>query len=101
MILNKEQLSMAEAQEYLDKKKESDLNVLAFIKKFTELNQKDARDMKKKLSDLGIIKMREEHMIKIVDLLPQNVEDVNKIFIGVGLDEDETKKILDTTKQFK
>ena len=32
---------------------------------------------------------------------PEDKEDLNKIFVGISLDEDETKKILDTVKTFK
>ena len=33
--------------------------------------------------------------------MPEDKEDLNKIFIGMGLDEDETKKILNVVKEFK
>ena len=38
---------------------------------------------------------------KIIDILPDKAEEVNKIFIDISLDENETKKILDTIKEFK
>ena len=101
MIKNTEILSMAESAEYLDKKNESDAKMLAFIKKFTELSPKDAKEMKKKLEELGLVKINPEKIAKVIDLLPDNNEELNKIFSDVSLDEEETKKIVDIVKQFK
>ena len=92
---------MAESAEYLDKKNEADAKFLAFIKKFTELNPKDAKEMRKKLEELGMMKLNENNLVKVIDLLPENAEEVNKIFNDVSLDEDETKKIVDIVKQYK
>ena len=101
MILNREILSMPEVQEHLDKKNEPQAELITFIKKFNTLNAKDASSLRKKILGLEILKIRDEHMAKIIDLLPETPEDLNKIFVGVGLDEDENKRILDEIKQVK
>lgn len=101
MIRNSEEMSMPEAQEYIDKKDEQGAKVIAFIKKFNQLNVKDAKEMRKKLKELNLIKLNEHTITKIIDLLPENEEETNKIFMNVSLDEDETKKIVDIVKQFK
>ena len=90
-------LSMAESLKYIEK----DNEVSKFVKKFTKLSPKESEEFKRKLGDLGLIKLKLSHMIKIIDLMPEDKEDLNKIFIGMGLDEDETKKILDVVKEFK
>ena len=46
------------------------------------------------------MKMKSDHASKIIDVLPETNEDLNKIFTDVGLDENETKKTLDTVKEF-
>ncbi len=101
MIKNTEILSMAEASKYLDKKDERGADALAFIKKFVKIDAKGAEEMKKKLKDLDLIKLRDEHIAKIIDMLPENSDELNKIFAGGSLDEDETKKILEIAKEFK
>jgi len=98
MIKNTELLSMAEATEYLDKTSSTDIK--GFIKKFKKLKLKDAKNLRKKLEELDMMKLRAEQIVKIIDLLPENREDLNKI-VDVSLDEDETKKILETVKEFK
>lgn len=91
-------LSMAELIEY---SKEIELDLNKFVKKFTKMSSGKAKDFRKKLEDLGLMKVKEEHISKIIDLMPENQEDLNKIFVGISLDEDESKKILDTVKEFK
>lgn len=96
MIKSNKPLSMAESTEYLEKES----NTMIFIKKFNALSTKDAKELRKKLEDLNLIKMNDFNISKIIDLVPEKTEEVNKIFIDVGLDENETKKILDVVKEF-
>src|SRR3989344_1230060 len=101
MIKNKEPLSMPEIQEYLDKKQENEAQLLAFIKKFVKLTPKDAKKIREDIKKLSLIKMKNEYLVKIIDLMPETAEDLNKIFSGISLNEDETKKIIEIVKQFK
>lgn len=101
MIKNIAPLSMAESLEYIEKDKKSEKPVADFIKKFTSIGPKEAKELRKKLEDLKIVKMNDLNISKLIDILPEKAEEVNKIFIDVSLDEDETKKILDTIKEFK
>lgn len=101
MIRKSEPLSMPEVLEFLDKKEEKESELIGFVKKFTKLNSKEAKEMKKKLVEMDLMKIREEHIVKIIDTMPENSEDLNKILSGVGLDEDETKKILEIVKEFR
>jgi len=101
MIKNSEPLSMAEVFEYIKKGEETETEVVGFIKKFNKLKAKEAKELRQEIESLDIIKIRPEYSVKIVDLLPESSEELNKIFVDVSLDEDETKKILDTIKKFK
>jgi len=100
MISNRESLSMAESLDYL-KKVESENDVLGFIKKFTKMKPEAAKEFRKKFESLSLMKVKSEHISKIIDLVPRTAEELNKIFTDVNLDEDETKKILDIFKEFK
>ena len=97
MIKNNEPLSMAESLEYIEK----DSEVSKFVKKFTKLSLKESKEFKRKLLNLGLRKLKLDHIIKIIDLMPGDKGDLNKIFISMSLDEDETKKILDIVEEFK
>lgn len=101
MIKNSEPLSMAEVVEFVEKENEDEANVVVFIKRFNKLSAKDAKDLKEELNKLEIIKIKPDYVVKMIDLLPETSEELNKIFVDVSLDEDETKKILDTIKKYK
>jgi len=90
---------MAEATEYVDKT--SGAEVLAFIKKFTGISAKDGKEMREKITSLGSIKIDERSVGKIIDLMPENKEELNKILVGISLEDDEIKSILDIVKEFK
>jgi len=97
MIKNNKPLSMAESTEYIEK----ETPAIIFIKKFGVMSPKDAKELRKKLEDLNLIKVNDTHISKIIDLVPEKSEEINKIFIDIGLDENETKKILEVVKEFK
>jgi len=92
---------MVESLEYLGGAKDEGKDMLSFIKKFSKLKTKDAKELRKKIQDLELMKLDDKNISKILDVLPENAEELNKIFVGISLDEDETKKILDTVKEFK
>jgi|TARA_Y100000310_G_scaffold174669_2_gene174753 DNA-directed RNA polymerase subunit F len=100
MINEKHSISMDEAREYLVDD-ERDKETKAFTKKFVGLDVKKSKELRKKLEELDLMKVKESDISKVIEILPENSEELNKIFNDVGLDEDETKKILDTVKEFK
>ncbi len=101
MIRNTTPLSMAESLEYIEKEKKAEKPVADFIKKFVKITPKEAKELRKKLDDLKIIKLNDVNISKIIDILPEKAEEINKIFVDISLDENETKRILDTIKEFK
>jgi len=96
MIKNTTPLSMPEALEYV-----KNPEVKAFIKKFTSLNEKEAKELRSKLVELDLIKLNEGHITKIIEILPETKDELSKVLSDSNLDEDETKTILSTIKEFK
>lgn len=102
MIKKNEPISLIESTEYLVKAEGIEVEELrSFIKKFSKLDIKKAKELKEKIRKLNLMKIKEEHIAKIIDLVPEDLEDLNKIFIDMNLDEDETKKVLETIKENK
>jgi DNA-directed RNA polymerase subunit F len=101
MIKNSEPLSMAESLEYIKGEEEGEVKMVDFIKKFSKLNVKDAKALRQEIDSLGNIKVRPEYTVKIIDLLPETIEELNKIFVDVTLEDDEANKILEAVKKFK
>ena len=46
------------------------------------------------------MKVKQEHIAKIIDFVPEKAEDLNKIFNDINLEEDEITKILSEVKKY-
>ena len=108
MVKDVEVLSMAEVKETLSKYPQSEDNkrvkdVLEYIKKFSKAKPEKIKEIKKALNELNLLKLKPKHIAKILDLMPEDIEDVRKIFVGedVTLDQDEINAILDSIKKNK
>lgn len=103
MIKNTNPLDMCEVKELLGSLEESEKKkqIESFIKKFSKITQAKAEQLRKELTDLGLVKLKKEDIAKIVDLLPKDAIDLNKIIIDSGLDEEEINKILEIVKKYK
>lgn len=99
MILSKKPLTLAEAQEYtknLDEAKP----IHKYFKTFVKLSKDKAVKLKEEIMALNNPKMKEEEIVKVVDTLPEDAEDVNKIFVEASLDEAEIKAVLDIVSKY-
>ena len=101
MIKNLQPLSMAESLEYLKKPESGDTDLIGFLKKFLQLKPGEAKEIREKIKQLNLLKVKSEHIAKIIDLVPEDANDLNKIFVDMGLDEDEAKKILELIKEYR
>ena len=103
MILDRTPLNLVEVQEIMkeipDNEKKQELEI--YLKKFGKTKPAQAKKIKEELEALDILKLKREHLVKIVDLLPKDASDLNKIFTDVSLNEDETNKILEIVKSAK
>jgi len=96
MIHKNTPLSMAESLEYI-----KDQNTIGFIKSFVNMKPEKAKELRKELEKLNLIKLNSKHISKIIDSLPEDKENLNKVLNDVNLDENESNKILQTIKEFK
>ena len=99
MIRESTPLTLAEVSDLAgdtDREKE----IKKFIKNFSKIDVKKARAMREELMGLGLLKLKETHIVKIVDLLPKDASDLNKILDGISLDQDEVNKILEVVKKY-
>jgi DNA-directed RNA polymerase subunit F len=103
MIKEMQPLSLPEVKKTLENVEDNEKKTQfeAFLKKFSKISLKKASELKKELEELNLIKLKEEHIVKIIDLMPEDANDLNKIFTDVSLDEDETNKVLELVKKYK
>jgi len=90
---------MPEAVEYLNKEQHGE--TMSFIKGFTKMSFAKAKELRIKLEELNLIKLNREQVSKLIELMPESKEEMNKVLTETNLDEDETNKVLQTIKEFK
>jgi DNA-directed RNA polymerase subunit F len=103
MILERIPLNMNEVEEILNETADSDKKeqMKVYLKKFLKAKENQAKKIKEGLEKLDLMKIKPDHIVKIVDLLPEDASDLNKIFTDISLNEDETNKILEIIKNSK
>jgi len=86
IILNEKPISAVELKEELEeiKKRDKELSFRSqktaeYLNQFITISPKQAEELKKKLQGLDITRLKEDITIKIIDLLPQTVDDLKTI----------------------
>lgn len=106
-ILKEEPLPMYELKEELKEIRERD-ETLGFrcekteeyVNQIIKLEKQDYDEIKKQLKELGIIRLKDEDIIKILDTLPNSEEQLKTVLSSslISLSSEEAKKIIDTIK---
>lgn len=98
-VLNKIPLTIGETIPYIENLDERKV-LNDYFKKFKKLSAEDAKKLKGELTALNNIKLKEFHLVKIVDILPKEIEMLNTICSDVGLTESEANAVLDIVKAY-
>lgn len=99
MILNKARLTIAEIYKYV-KDIEEKKPIIEYIKRFGRLSKDEVDNMKKDIKALNNNKIKEEHIVKIIDFMPNDYEDINKILSDANLTEQEEHAILEIVRKY-
>ena len=97
-------LGVKEALENINKRDKTlsskGTKVLEYIGKITNLKQKDAAELRKKILACGVERLKEKQIVKIIDLMPKDVDSLKIIFSGdnLTLKQEDLKKILECLK---
>ena len=97
MILNKKPLTIAEVTEYVEDSEQNE-KLMKYLKKFGKPSKDDVKKLRSSIEALNNPKIRESDIIKLIDFLPQDQKDVNKILAESSLSEEEANAILNITK---
>jgi len=100
-IVNEKPITLCEVRDIIDvlKKDKKELNFretksIDYINSFVDLKTKDAEKLRKELEELGIGRLKERHIIKLIDIMPADLESLKLILTG----EEVTLKLEDLTK---
>lgn len=106
MIKKQEPLSLAETRKILEKLDVDSPRIkktLEYLKKFSKRKPEKVSEVVKKLNEAGITRLKQQHIVKIADIMPETAPELRSIFFGeeVSLDTNETEKILQIIKESK
>ena len=108
-IISKEPLTSAELKQELNKmkKRDGELNFRAakvetYINEILQLKPKEALALKKELQELNIPRLKDNHITKLVDTLPQSPEEVASVLDGypITINKENLKKISETILKY-
>lgn len=97
MILNKKPLTLADVTEYVKDKKVGE-PLTNYLKEFGKVSKDRSDKLKEEIIALKNPKIREENIVKAIDFLPKDKEEINKIFLENGLTDEEANAILKIIK---
>ena len=101
-IIQQKPVAMAELKVTLDrvKKEKGELNFRAekvhtYLNSFVE--KVDIKELREKLEGLWLTKFRDRHIVKIIDVMPEDTESLKSLFAGeaISFKQEELKQILD------
>ena len=98
MILNRTPITLGEVKDHVKDLENDSLH--AYLKSFAKLSKADSLKCLDEIKALNNLKIKGENAIKIVDFLPKDAEELNKIFLDLTLTEEETNAILEIVKKY-
>jgi DNA-directed RNA polymerase subunit F len=107
-IISETPLSMVDAADKLKaiKKRETEIGNRAtksfeYLTAFVHVDKKKADDLASKIVALNIPRLRDRHIVKIIDMMPQDLDGLKIIFTGdnITIKPEDLKRILDVIKE--
>ena len=73
-----------------------------YLGKIVKMDKKTASELKQKLLSLDIPRLRDRQIIKIIDILPEDLEELRAIFTGevTTITQENLEKIVEAVKPF-
>ena len=108
-IIQEKPITLVNLRSKLDKvgKKEDELNFRAvkvqeYLKKFAKFDVKKSEEMYKKIEELEIPRLKDRQIVKIIDLMPEDIEDLKTIFSGeiTTITPENLEKIMSVVKEY-
>ena len=105
-IIEEKPIPLGEVKDVLSNLKKSDkeLNFLSnktneYLDAFISLSKEKKDNLKKSLHDLNLTRLKEEHIVKIIDFLPKNVSELKSVLQAYPLsmaknDQEEILKVI-------
>ena len=107
-VIKKAAITFAELRKELKsiKKRDGQLSFRAnkteeYLDAFTKISTKDVKEIKDEIEKLKLTRLKENHIAKLIDLMPKTVSEAKIILQGYSLSikNEELKKIVDIIKK--
>lgn len=99
MIISRKPLTLGEVTALVPKSDEKK-PIHGYLKKFAALSKEDSQKFASEVRALNNPRLKEDNIVKVVDFLPRDLEDINKILNEAGLSEAEANAILEIAKKY-
>lgn len=108
-FLEEHPLSLVDVKEYIKtiENRDKELNfssnrVKEYLDSFVTLSPAKKKELYNKLVDLKLTRLKEEHFIKIIDFLPQTINDLKIVLQAypLSLPKKDQESIVNTVKEF-
>ena len=95
----------AKLEELKVENKEKELNfraakVLEYLTEFVTLDKEKTEELRKKILELNIPRLKEKHTDKILDVMPDSTEEIKSLLVGenITIKAEDLNKIISTLK---
>ncbi len=108
-IINETPILMGEVKEVLSElKKKEELNfraqkTLDYLEQVVKLDNKKQQELKKKLEDLNVSRLRDVQIIKIINVMPKTEDELKVVLEGynITLTKEQLQKIVSVIQEYK
>jgi DNA-directed RNA polymerase subunit F len=71
-----------------------------YLNKFVNMKKKESDELRKKLEDLNIPRLKDKHIAKIIDIQPKDMDSLKSLFSGetISFKQEELQKVLECIK---
>ncbi len=105
-VQNLSPLTMAEVKERLENsKKVKELNmraakVMEFLSEVPVVAQEKVAELKAKIGELNVPRLKDKHIVKIIDMMPESPDDLKSLLVGenITVKTDDLVKIIEVLK---
>lgn len=101
MITKKEPVSLAEVTSMVKHDDEKNAALVSYLKNFNKLKKEKAFKLKEEIDALNNPKIKKEQVVKIIDFLPKDGVDLQKIFNESILSEEEINALLSVISNYR
>jgi DNA-directed RNA polymerase subunit F len=98
MVVTEERPLMISEVHKLIKDSDKEEEIKTFLSKFGKIDLEKDLGLKKKLEELDILKLKDRHIVKIVDFKPDSIIELNKIVSDISLDSEESNNVLNVIR---